>query len=411
MAQAPRIAIIGAGIAGLTTALCLARIGLSPVLFERAETLDEVGAGLQLSPNALSVMAELGLLPALRRVAVEAGHVELRDLRSGRRIAAVPVRSGDGTPYFSIHRADLQAVLLAAVRDEPSITLRLGAELAGLEAVGGMVALSLRGEDRPQHFALAIGADGVRSAMAGYLQLSPPQAAGTTAWRSTISVDETGNMATAAALSGNDGTDGGPGAVVGAWLGTRHHAVAYPIRAGRAVNLVLVTKDSESGDPASVTSLFESRDRRLSALIGAAPTPTGWPLLATPADRPFVHAGGRIVLVGDAAHAMEPYAAQGAAMAIEDAAVLARALGDVGGAAIEAGRIEAAARRYEAERRPRIAQVRKRVSFHRFVYHLPPPLAFGRDAVLKLRPSDALRADLAWLYDWRAPKLGPPPAG
>ncbi|TFF25276.1 hypothetical protein E3C22_07845 [Jiella endophytica] len=389
--DSPRIAIVGAGIAGLTAALCLARLGLGTTIFERAERLEEVGAGLQLSPNALSVMERLGLLPALRKVGVEADRIELLNYRSGRRIAEVPVHSADGTPYLSIHRADLQAVLVDAVKAEPSIGLKLGAELKAVSADEGGVDLSfssceaLRAE-------LVVAADGVNSTIVRQFGLEGPVATGTTAWRSTI---ETGGAGQGAPL----GLAEERACRVSAWLGPRRHAVAYPIRGGQAVNLVLIARSDDA--PAAADRLpaeFSRWDEGLTALIAAAPPPTPWPLYAAPAARPYTVGNGRVVLIGDACHAMAPYAAQGAGMAIEDAAVLA---------AVIAGTddLEVAARRFEAERRPRIDRLRGRVGFHRFVYHLPFPFSIGRDTVLALRPRDALRAELAWLYDWRAPDL------
>ncbi|MBO0662204.1 FAD-dependent monooxygenase [Jiella sp. MQZ9-1] len=387
----PQIAIVGAGIAGLTAALCLARVGWRAMIFERAAALEEVGAGLQLSPNALSVMAELGLLPALTSIGVEADRVTLLAHRSGRRIAAVPVAASDGTPYLSIHRADLQSALLSAVQSNPAITLRLGPACTGWTADSDGVTLSFENGAGSFRAALAIGADGVRSALAKALGAEPAAPTGATAWRTTLSADALPSPA-----------QGGPAEAltgINAWLGPARHAVAYPIRAGQAVNLVLITPDEAAERPArQQLAGFATWDGRLAALIERAPAPTPWPLFATPKSRRFVGGGCRIALIGDAAHAMAPYAAQGAGMAIEDAAVLAHALAETGDPI-------AATRRYEIERRPRIDKVRRRVGFHRFVYHLPPPLSFGRDAVLALRPKSALRADLAWLYDWRSPRL------
>ncbi|WAP67269.1 FAD-dependent monooxygenase [Jiella pelagia] len=394
------IAIVGGGIAGLTAALCLARVGLRSTIFERADELSEVGAGLQLSPNALSVMELLGLLPALQRAGTEASHVELKRGLSGRTITEVPVHAGDGTPYLSIHRADLQTVLRDAVEREPKITLRLGATLASVRPGAGSVKIGLANGGDTITADLLIAADGVRSAVAEILGLAPAVPTGTTAWRTTIEAAEAA-----------DPFDDGAG--IRAWLGPRRHAVAYPIRAGRAVNLVMIAQTDESPNAArNLSAGFSNWDEQLVDLARRASAPTPWPLFATPVSRPFVLSDGRIVLLGDAAHAMAPYAAQGAGMAIEDAAVLADALA-------RTGEPRAAAELYEAERRPRIDRVRKRVGFHRFVYHLAPPLSLGRDMVLALRPKAALRGDLAWLYDWRAPDLthghqdgsGPQPSG
>ena len=391
--QPPRIAIAGAGIGGLAAGLCLARVGLRSTIFERAEALEEVGAGLQLSPNALSVMDRLGLLEALRKVGVAADRVELLAHRSGRRIAEVPVHSADGTPYLSIHRAELQAVLLAAVRAEPAITLTLGSELRQMATDDAKIELSFGGGG-PERFDLLIGADGVRSTVARLSDLAPAAPTGATAWRTTIDGDAAASFGAAGQVAG-----------IRAWLGPARHAVAYPVRAGRAVNLVLIapSRPPEADgrhDVQDLISGFSRWDPRLAALVDAAPAPTPWPLFGAPAQRPYVVGQGRVVLLGDAAHAMAPYAAQGAAMAIEDAAVLAEALAETDDPRL-------AARRYEAERRPRIDKVRGRVGFHRLVYHLPAPFSLARNAVLALRPRDALRADLSWLYDWRAPALDP----
>ncbi len=379
------IAVVGGGVAGLTAALCLARLGFATTILERASELSEVGAGLQLSPNALSVMDRLGLLPALKAVGVAADRVVLTRGSSGRTIAAVPVHAGDGTPYLSLHRADLQAVLLDAVLREPKISLRLGAEIAALASGEDAVELGLANGGETVLADFVITADGVRSAIVRQMGLAPATPTGTTAWRTTIERDG----------------ETPPGARDGirAWLGARRHAVAYPICAGRAVNLVMITRSDD--DPRAAHRLiagFSRWDAQLVGLIGRAPAPTPWPLFAAPGSRPFTLRNGRILLVGDASHAMAPYAAQGAGMAIEDAAVLADAI-------VRTSEPRAAAERYEAERRPRIDAVRKRVGFHRFVYHLPPPFSLGRDMALALRPRAALRADLAWLYDWRAPNL------
>ena len=383
----PAIAIAGGGVAGLTAALCLARVGLASTIYERASELSEVGAGLQLSPNALSVMDRLGLLPALQEVGVTADRVVLKRGASGRTIAEVPVHAGDGTPYLSLHRADLQAVLLQAVRREPQISLRLGAPIAGVRPGEDGVALDLADGGGNVLADLLIAADGVGSAVVRQLGLAPATPTGTTAWRTTLAAE--------------DDAAPFPAAGIRAWLGPKRHAIAYPIRAGRAVNLVLIAQSEDGPDAAThLAAGFSHWDAQLLDLCGRAPAPTPWPLFGAPASRPFVAGNGRIVLVGDAAHAMAPYAAQGAAMAIEDAAVLAEAI-------FQAAEPRAAAERYEAERRPRIDAVRKRVGFHRFVYHLAPPFSLGRDMVLAMRPRDALRADLAWLYDWRAPLLAP----
>lgn len=390
------VTVVGAGIAGLTAALSFADAGFGVEILERAPVLAEAGAGIQISPNAVRVIERLGLLPALTPYACRAGSVVLRAGRTGRRIAEVPVLSAGATGYFSVHRADLQAALLAAVLRTPRISLTLGAELAALRGEDGGISLKLRragGEPGDpeamirRRAGIVIAADGARSAVARELGYPAAQPSRQVAWRMTVDRPPP------------EGTSG-----IEAWLGPRRHAVAYPVRGGRKVNLVLIEPADGNtllGGPAeakpALLHRFRTWDARLRALIEAAGAATGWPLLETDRPpKPGVPLG--VLLIGDAAHAMLPYAAQGAAMAIEDAWVAAAAF------ASSADPSEASAR-FHAQRNPRLRRVRNRIAFHRMVYHLPAPGSFARDLVLRLRPPRSLARDLAWLYDWQPPPL------
>ena len=384
-------------------ALELARIGRSCELYERAPKLEEAGAGIQLSPNALRVLHRLGLGRKLEAAGTLARAVTLRAARSGRTLATVPVFSDDGTPYLSIHRADLQAVLLDAVEACGVARLLLGHTLVGAEANGAAVRLSFDTSKNDAHLqpatghagrqvtvdaSLVMGADGVRSALASLLNAGPVRSARTLAWRGTVALDaaETPDM---------------PSGGIEAWLGPRSHAIAYPIAGGHRTNLVLIEPEtglqrssSHAGEnPEDIAGRFAGWDPRLRAMIAATRQMTPWPLLEVPRERAWRYLGDRALLIGDAAHAMLPYAAQGAAMAIEDAAVLANRL------STEPDQARALAA-YEAERRPRIEKVRRRVAFHRRVYHMPPPFSLVRDQVLASSPPQALRRGLSWLYDW-----------
>ncbi|MCQ8782709.1 FAD-dependent monooxygenase [Mangrovibrevibacter kandeliae] len=381
-AAAP-VVVVGAGIAGLGVSLALARRGLHVSLFERAPVLDEVGAGLQLSPNALRVLAELGLLAAASASAVEARAVTLRGWRSGRTIARVPVGGSDGTPYLSVHRADLQRSLVAAVLQEPRITLTLGTTLRGCRpvAAGHALAFETAGGEQTVEASVVVGADGVNSRLAASLGLAPPQDTGLTAWRMTVSAPSAG-------------ATGG----IEAWLGASAHAVAYPIRAGQAINVVVLghREAGTAGEPrAEALAKVEGWDPRLIGMLRGAGEVSRWPLLTVPPARRW-HAAPGILLIGDAAHAMPPFAAQGAALALEDASVAAQLLAGSASAA-------QAFDRFESLRRPRVDRVRARVAFHRRIYHLPFPFSLGRDMALRLRSAERLGTDLAWLYDWHPP--------
>jgi len=368
--------------AGLTMALELARRDRPSIVVERAPRLEEVGAGLQLSPNALRVLARLGDLADLKARGTVAETVTLHAARTGRAIASVPVSSADGTPYLSIHRADLQAWLARAAAASNRIDLRLGRDIGAITRDGGNLRVEATGPDGTEilQTPLVIAADGVNSPTAQRLGLSAPVTTGALAWR--------GRVADGAAMQP---------AGIEAWLGPRRHAVAYPIAGGRETNLVLIEPAGGSADPGDLTARFSRWDRRLGAMIVSVDGFSAWPLKAVTGARPWRHLDDRLILIGDAAHAMLPYAAQGAAMAIEDAAVLAAHLD-------RAADLSGALESYETARRPRIDRVRSRVGFHRFVYHLPFPLSLGRNAVLASRSAASLAGDLAWLYDWHPPK-------
>lgn len=323
----------------------------------------------------------LGLGDALSEVGTSAASVTLRDARSGRQIAEVPVSADDGTPYLALHRADLQGVLLTRVLQDDRVALELGSAVSAMSLDGDRLQLRVNGKsgDRNVPAGMVVSADGVRSTIAAQLGLAAPAPAEAVAWRATLHGKQT---------TGSLGVE--------AWLGPRRHAVAYPISSGRQTNLVLIEPASEAANADGLARRFAGWDDRLVSMIAAAGDFTAWPLQTVAADRPWRHLDDRVVLIGDAAHAMPPYAAQGAGMAIEDAAVLAAALA-------EAPDRRAALGRYESERRYRIDRLRRRVAFHQLLYHLPRPLSLGRDAVLALRAPSRLRQDLAWLYDWRPP--------
>lgn len=377
--------IVGAGIAGLTAALCLAKAGHEVEIIERSPRLEEVGAGLQLSPNALRVLGRLGLLPALRERGVSAEAVKLRSGRSGRALASVPVLSGDGTPYLSILRSDLQATLVDAVMAEPRIRLALDQSLVALTSTASatfeIVTRDGAGvETTRTGRRLIVAADGVRSAVASALALDAPVFTGLAAYRMMLDAPS-------------------PSGGIEAWLGTRHHAVAYPVAAGARTNLVAIGPAVKDGAPrpidrSDLLRRFAGWDSHLLALFDRAGPVTAWPLFET--NRMEAKLPEGIVLIGDAAHAMLPFAAQGAAMAIEDAAVLADAV-ETSSSLGEAAAV------FREARRARLEKVRRRVAFHRLVYHLPPPFAWARNAALALRPQSALKRDLAWLYDWTPP--------
>ena len=394
--------IAGAGIGGLTTALALAREGFRVTLFDQMEKLEEAGAGIQLAPNATRILAALGLAERLNAMIVQPAAIRLRSGRSGREIATMRLDSATlhryGAPYWVIHRADLQKALIEAIAGEPRVSLMLGATVANfaIDPVGVRATVHRGGAKQTQadySGAALIGADGLWSRLRALLgDGSAPRFAGRGAFRAIIP---------AAQLSPED-----RGPIVNMWIGPDGHLVHYPIRAGAAVNIVAVCGDRSQS---SAWSTSAGRDEVLERFPAAAWAPAARELLATPErwqkwalyDRRPSTAWGRgpVTLLGDAAHPMLPFLAQGAAMAIEDASILARELGRE--LARSSGDHIAALRAYEATRGPRTARVQRASRRNDFHFHLRQPAAFVRDAALRALGSERLLARYDWIYQWQ----------
>jgi salicylate hydroxylase len=384
------VLIAGAGIGGLTTALALARRGTAVTLLDQADRLEEAGAGIQLSPNATHILAALGLADRLAAMIVAPSAIRLRAGHSGRDIATIPLGAAAqqryGAPYWVVHRADLQQALLDAVAGEPRITLTLGAKVEGFKTDGAGIRANVAGA-AAYHGTALIGADGLWSHLWRQVGNSaPPRFPGRTAWRAVIPAAALAPTATAP--------------VVNLWLGSGGHIVHYPVRAGAAVNIVAVAADDWQG---SSWTTAATRDEVLARFPASAWAPAARDLLAAPPDwqkwtlcerEPSpVWGRGPVTLVGDAAHPMLPFLAQGAAMAIEDAAVLANAW--------EPSNPADAMRRYERVRQPRTAAVQRAARRNDLRYHLGPPASLVRDAVLRVLGGERLLAQYDWIYRWR----------
>jgi salicylate hydroxylase len=416
------VLIAGAGIGGLTAALALGHRGIGVTLLEQAEKLEEAGAGIQLSPNATRVLVNLGLAERLSAAIVEPSAIRVRSAPSGRDIATMRLGAAMleryGAPYWVVHRADLQKALTEAIAEQPQITLTLGATVdnftIGRAGVSAGVSFPLpdrcpadaahdgknamdrqsRGLRRDgagrmdYHAAALIGADGLWSRLHALLGAgATPRFAGRSAFRAIIP---------AAQLPPPERQP-----IVNLWIGPDGHLVHYPVRAGAAVNIVAACggRWQSSGWNTRV-----GRDELLERFPPAAWAPARqllaapehwqkWPLY----DRePSTSWGqGPVTLLGDAAHPMLPFLAQGAAMAIEDAAVLAREL------ARSPVDCAAALRSYESERRPRTARVQREARRNDFGYHLQQPAAFIRDVIMRALGGERLLAQYNWIYQWQ----------
>lgn len=387
MAASRTIVIAGAGIGGLTAALALAAKGFSVSILEKAARLEEAGAGLQLSPNASRVLIGLGLRDRLAPHAITPDAIRIMTARSGREVMRLPLGEAAsakaGAPYWVIHRASLQAALLAAVTDHPAIELRLGCAVEDVTIGASGVSVS-----NVSGLAL-IGADGVRSAVRQ--QLFPdvqPAFAGLIAWRGTF---DAGLLSTAVNS-------------VQLWMGPDAHLVAYPISGGRQVNMVAIVPGdvqpqgwSAPGDAAELAGHFAGARWPAEALtmIGAVAEWRRWALFTMPDGG--VWNQGPVALLGDAAHAMLPFAAQGAGMAIEDAAVLSNCIAGAG----DAADIPAALQLYAGLRRARVGRVQRTARQSGQIYHLRGPMALARDLTMQALGAARLQARQDWIYDWK----------
>ncbi|MBF9194833.1 FAD-dependent oxidoreductase [Microvirga terrestris] len=389
------IAVVGAGIGGLTAALALARQGHAVTLVERRTGFSEVGAGLQLSPNASRILIKLGLGPALRRVVTEPERVVVRAIRSGKHIGEVALgafmRERFEAPYWVVHRADLQTILLDAVRSEPSIRLVMGRTVESIASNSSQASLtwiSAGGARETLAADLIVGADGLWSKVRQQIgDRRPPTYRGYVAWRAIFD-----RSAAPAELAGDE---------TGLWLGSQGHVVHYPIAGGRLVNVVAIERNPA---PVEGWAAPGQREDLLARYAWAAPILRDllalpqewlrWSLFDHPAER---LAKGRIALLGDAAHPVLPFLAQGAAMAIEEAATLASLLRD---AQADISGILAA---YEKQRLGRAVWVQKEARTNGRIYHASALVAFGRDRVMRHLGPQGMTKRYDWLYGFRAP--------
>ncbi|HEY5225815.1 MAG TPA: FAD-dependent monooxygenase [Methylovirgula sp.] len=403
MSDAPHALIAGAGIAGLTAALCLARSGFRVSVFERAKTLEAAGAGLQLSPNASAILRDLGVLPRLAGTALAPVALRIRRGRDGEQLTRVPLANAEahwGAPYLLVHRGDLQKALLDRVAQESRITLALGTELVGFaDTKRDLEVATLNGTLKTTHQCdCLIGADGLRSFVRqrlGDLRLQArrtttatvlPDKASHVAWRALVDADQ---VAPAFRLPETN-----------LWLGRGAHLVHYPLRGGKVINIVAVADASvgvdwnadiwsQAGDSAEIEARFADWHAQARSLIATARDWRKWPLVAL--DPLPEWTSGRVALMGDAAHPMLPFLAQGAAQAIEDAAMLGAML-------MPDAPIEPCLAAYAAARRPRANRVQAASRRQGWIYHLGEPAAFIRDLGLRNMHERQFIARYDWLY-------------
>ncbi|TXT38154.1 MAG: salicylate hydroxylase [Comamonadaceae bacterium] len=317
------IQIAGGGIGGLAAAFACAQSGHTVTVCERAAEVSEVGAGVQLGPNVVKLLQGWGLEAALRQVAAYPTQIQVLSATSasslGRLQLGAAFEQRYGAPYLTIHRADLHALLLQAVSGLPNITQVFDAALMGLTQTDAAVSAEYANDLQIQSDIL-IGADGGWSTVRKLLlNDGTPQPTGHLAYRAMVRQSDL-----PAYLRSDQVT---------AWLGPKLHVVQYPVRGGEWLNVVAIVHGQVLGDMSHWDHSANAQDlqqhmevacRQLRDLIGVIGSWRLWPLsIRPPMQGAHQHAKGRVALLGDAAHPMVPYLAQGAGMAIEDAAVLA----------------------------------------------------------------------------------------
>ena len=395
------IYIAGAGIAGMTLAMALAKFGATVVVLERNKKVQEVGAGLQISPNARRVLNQLGLDKAVAQKSFEPAGIDVHPFRSSRPLVTLALgaamRESFGVPYAVMHRADLADVLFKACRRFANIDMQFG--IRSFDAVShergtSIVVDEANGNARSARVHAFVGADGVRSETRTRL-LKGPQAtySGYVAWRATLAAD----LLTGVLALDRTTLLFGPG----------YHLVCYPLPHRKQVNIALFVRepaarlDPENPPKAPKLPWAAAPSPTIDALMTAARGSWGYWIVDT-IDAPSWSDGG-IGLVGDAAHAMLPFQAQGAAMAIEDAAILAPLLMTEPDAA-------SAFQRFEAMRRPRVERVRNTSNSNGFAFHLEWPFSMARNAVIRAQGPRGHLKRLAWLYGFdAAPEPAVPP--
>jgi salicylate hydroxylase len=386
--QATDILVAGGGIGGMAAGLALARAGASVRLIERAEHLGEMGAGIQLGPNVTRILQGWGLAAELAQVAALPTKLQARDARTGQVLGTLPlVERAErlyGAPYACIHRADLHTLLLTAASRQ-GVDVQLDQSWSGMTAQGD--GLQVQTEQGGRWAAgVLVGADGLWSRTRAELDLhDAPRFSGHLAYRALVPQAD---------LPAHLRTD-----QVTVWMGPRLHVVHYPVQAGRGLNLVAIVHgglpaDAQSWDAmAQPASLLEALGPVATDLRERLEAMQGWRLWALHDRAPLTSvaqmASGRVALLGDAAHPMRPYLAQGAGMAIEDARALAQAWG-------EQGSVPERLQRYAQARWQRNARVQARAIRNGEIFHAQGPVAWARNASMRLLGERVM--DVPWLY-------------
>lgn len=380
--------VAGGGIGGLAAALGLAAGGTPVCLFEQAPAFEEVGAGLQMSPNGVRALRALGAWEAVEPACVIPSEIHMRDGRSGALLQRITLGKSFeqrfGAPYRVCHRADLLSGLLETARAKGGIELNTASKVAGAEDLGTSVRLALEGGTPAEGRAL-IAADGIRSTLRNAV-CGPvaPTPRGVILYRGLVPLQKVPPEIEADCVT--------------LWLYPGAHVVHYPVSNWRNFNIVVAVDGALTdggwnapAPSAEVARAFPGACEDLGSILSAPATWLRWPGADLP-DLPR-WSKGRMALLGDAAHATLPFLAQGAVMALEDAVVLSREVA-------RASSLPEAFQSYEQQRKPRTARVQEQSRGMSRIYHASGPLAFARNVTLSLASPSFALSRLEWIYRW-----------
>ena len=394
------IVVVGGGIGGLATALALSQKGFRVQVLEQSAEFKEIGAGIQLGPNVMRMFAILGITEQIRRLAVFPTGLIVRDCITGEQVTCIPTgrdfEERFHYPYALIHRADLHTGLLECCRRCPLIELKTSQKVVEIDDRGDFVRVAT--EQRQQYEASAlVGADGLWSTVREmFVKDGKPRVSGHIAYRAVMPLSDFPERLRWQAM------------VI--WCGEKTHLVHYPLRGGELFNLVAVFHSSRYeegwdsyGDPAELHERFAQTHPDVRGLLSKIETWRMWVLH----DREPIKTWsfGRVTLLGDAAHPMLQYLAQGAAMAIEDAVTLAYEMEkspDDPAAAFE---------RYQASRYLRTARVQIYARLYGEVYHASGVVRELRNSILSAQTPEQAYQGFGWLYDYSGPTSLAPAAG
>jgi 3-hydroxybenzoate 6-monooxygenase len=386
MAKHLPVLVAGGGIGGLSVSIALSRAGIDATVLERSIFSEESGAGIQLGPNATRVLRALGVLDLLLPQSFRPEAIWLFDGLSGRRLATVPlgdtIERRHGAPYLALHRADLHAGLRATAEAAAPVSLSSGFYVAGIKAEETITVANIDGTT--MEGSSLVGADGLWSTVRKWLA---PEAA----------LSFTGATAFRALLPRHDLPEPLASPIVGLWLGPGAHLVHYPVRAGEALNVIAVTDGGQeaqgwnrAADRGSLLSGFTGWCKESKSLLESIDSWRAWSLFSLPSLPRW--SNGAVTLLGDAAHPVLPYLAQGAGLAIEDAAMLAQCL------TADPKNPATAFQAYEQARRGRAQRLQATAQRFGRIYHLRGPARLARNTALRLRSEATALRQFDWLY-------------